>query len=503
MRGDQTINLEAIARTAMERYGFEPGFSPAVEREIGTIPAAIPPGWIDGIKDLRSLLWSSIDNYDSMDLDQIEYCERGPAGEITVRIAIADVAAYVDAGTHTDRHASHNGTSVYTGVSVFPMLPDRLSHNLSSLLPGQNRLAVVIEYTVLPDGDVRYGSVSRALVFSKAKLVYEEIGAWLEGRGPLPETARIVPGLEEQLRLQHEAAERLKHYRRKQGALSLDTLEAKIVIDRNIIRNLVVHEQNYAHYLIEDFMIAGNRTMVAFLGKHGLPMIQRVVRTPRNWEGIVEIAAEHGYRLPKEPDAKALAGFLDRQSVEDPERFPDLSLTVVKLMGPGEYVMVRPGGESDGHFALAVIDYTHSTAPNRRYVDLINQRITRSLLDGGAVPYTADELEERAAWLSDREKASKKVERFMLKAAAGVLLRDRIGETFDALVTGAAEKGTWVRIIEPPVEGRVVEGERGLYVGQKIVVKLIAVDPYKGFIDFAYTGRKARDGRRHHGRGRS
>jgi exoribonuclease-2 len=439
------------------------------------------------------LLWSSIDNYDSLDLDQLEYCERGRNGDIMVKIAIADVDAYVPKQSKTDLHAAHNGTSVYTGVETFPMLPDKLSKGITSLLPGQDRQATVIEYTVLTDGSFRPGEVYRALVSNRGKLVYEEIGDWLEGTSPIPPAVREIPGLKDQLQLQTEAMRRLKKNRREQGALELNTIEAQAIVGEDgIVRDLVIQRQNMARCLIEEFMVAANGTMVTFLGNAGIPMIQRVVRIPKYWDEIVSTAATLGETLPAEPDAKALAKFLIQQKAADPERFPDLSLTVIKLLGPGEYVMLEPGSEPYGHFSLAVTDYTHATAPNRRYVDLINQRLIKSVLDGTPGPYTQEELVDRSAWLTSREKGSKKVERFMRKAAAAVLLQHRIGESFDALVTGASEKGTYVRLITPPAEGRILQGERGLTVGQKVRVRLLKTDPYNGFIDFACTGRAKR-----------
>ena len=490
MKRQRPVDLVAIAYQAMEKYGFIPRFPDAVMGEVGRMADDLSHAARDGTRDLRALLWSSIDNPDSRDLDQIEYCNAGTGGEIHVSVAIADVDRFVRKDTRTDLHAAHNGTSVYLGVRTFPMLPDQLSAGISSLLPGRDRAAVVIAYTVLPDGDIRHGSIFRALVANKAKLVYDETGDWLEGSGPVPRAVRDTQGLEEQVRLQHEVAQRLRRRRMEEGALDLDTLEAEAVVEQGIVRDLVVQRQNPARQLIEEFMVAANETMVHHLARAGMPLIQRIVRVPRHWDGIVETAAGLGENLPKHPDARALARFLDRRKAADPERFPDLSLTIVKLMGPGEYVPFVPGEVPIGHFALAVMDYTHSTAPNRRYVDVINQRLIKSVIDGRAAPYTAPELANLASWLTGREKAAQKAERFMRKAAAAVLLRDRIGETFDAIVTGAAEKGVYARLIAPPAEGRVVQGGGSLKVGQKVRVRLLATDPYNGFIDFACVGRR-------------
>lgn len=489
MQDQPYVDLEGIAWMAMEQYGFFPAFPRPVVREVGALPEdtfADPPG---DPRDLRSLLWSSIDNHDSQDLDQIEVCERGANGAIRVRVAIADVDALVPKGSWTDRHAAHNGTSVYTGVVTFPMLPDRLSAGLTSLLPGGDRAAVVIEYTVLPDGSTKPGGVYRAIVRNRAKLVYEEVGDWLAGTGPAPRAVAETPGLADQVLLQHEAATRMKKRRTERGALALETIEAEPVVADGRVMGLVVQEQNLARCLIEEFMVAANGTLTAFLEAAGLPMIHRVVRTPKNWPGIVREAAEHGETLPAEPNAKALTRFLIRQKAADPDRFPDLSLTIVKLMGAGEYVAFRPGETPVGHFALAVTDYTHGTAPNRRYVDLIIQRLAKSVINGAKYPpYTPEELDDLARHLTDREKASQKVERFVRKAAAAVLLRERVGESFAAFVTGASEKGTYVRLIDPPAEGKVVLGEEGLRVGQRVRVRLMATDPYRGFIDFQHTG---------------
>jgi VacB/RNase II family 3'-5' exoribonuclease len=489
MKKQRFIDLKAIAWDAMQKYGFEPGFSKAVMNEVDKIDERSIPDDGTGARDLRSLLWSSIDNYDSMDLDQIEYCERGPDGEIHVKVAIADVDHYVPKRSQTDLHAAHNGTSVYTGVETFPMLPDRLSKNISSLLPGHDHRAIVIEYSVLPNGDVRRGEIYRGIVSNKAKLVYEEVGEWLDGLRAIPERVSQVPGLEEQIRLQIEATGRLKKYRMEKGALELETIEAEPIADDGIVRDIIVQRMNSARFIIEDFMIAANGTTVDFLGDAGIAMIQRVVRVPKYWDEIVQTAALYHERLPREPDSKALSLFLLKRKEADPERFPDLSLTIVKLLGPGEYMTLEPGEPPTGHFGLAVTDYTHGTAPNRRYVDLVNQRLIKSVLDKEKSPYTPKELLDLAMWLSDREKGSKKVERFMRKAAAAVLLKDRIGETFDALVTGVTEHGIYARMISPPAEGRIMQGEQGLRVGQKITVRLLRTDPYNGFIDFACIGR--------------
>jgi VacB/RNase II family 3'-5' exoribonuclease len=483
-----TYDMHAIARSAMDKYAFDFVFPEAVLREVNSIQERFFAEGDQNDQDMRDLLWSSIDNWDSMDLDQLEYCERGPGGVIYVRIAVADVDLYVPKQSLADGYGAHNGTSVYTGIETFPLFPDKLSHGITSLLPEQDRMAVVVEYSVFPDGTTRPGDIHRAVVRNKAKLVYEEVGDWLEGHGPIPQAVQEISGLKEQLLLQVEVMQRLKKHRIDNGALDLDTLEAHAVLEGGFVKDLVVQKQNTARNIIEEFMVAANGAMVNFLGKANIPMIQRIVRIPKNWDGIVQLAGLYHDTLPAVPDPKALSLFLDRRKNADPERFPDLSLAVIKLLGPGEYVTLEPGQPPYGHFALAVTDYTHGTAPNRRYVDLINQRLLKSVILKSDRPYTLEELVDQSAWLTDREKASKKVERFMRKAAAAVLLKDRIGDSFEGLITGAKDHGTYVRLITPPAEGRIVHGERGLYVGQKVRVRLIKTDPYNGFVDFEYTG---------------
>ncbi|HIJ06065.1 MAG: Exoribonuclease II [Methanomicrobiales archaeon 53_19] len=477
-------DLRKLADEAMERYGFSPKFPKNVLSEVERLNDEIIPEERRSARDLRSILWISIDNHDTMDIDQIQFCERGPDDEILVKIAIADVDHLVGKGSATDRHAAKHGTSIYTGVVTYPMLPVRLSEDITSLHPKKDKLAVVIEYAVLSDGSIRHGEIYPAIVRNKAKLVYEVVGEWLENQGVFPYEDLDIPALPEQLLLQHEAAQKMKAERAKQGFLDLETIEASPVMVEGSVTGLVIQQESPAHSLIEEFMISANRTLVARLNERSYPMIQRIVRTPRNWQGIVEEAASYHYRLPADPDVQALASFLIAMKKKDPESFPDLSLTIVKLMGPGEYVAIAPDEDSVGHFALAVTDYTHGTAPNRRYVDIIIQRLIKASLKTQPAPYDIDELTMLAQHLSASEKAAKKVERFMRKAAGAVLLRDRVGETFRGLVTGASEKGTYARIIDPPVEGRVVKNEDGLKVGQRVQVRLLNTDPEKGFIDF-------------------
>ncbi len=485
MSNYHNVDLHKIARDALRQYGFDFTLSKPTIDEVNALDAnkllAKAQG---GQRDLRGLLWSSIDNQESLDLDQLEYCERGAGGEIKVKVAIADVDLFVPRQSQTDIYAAGNGTSVYTGIDVFSLLPKRLSTELTSLLPDADHDALVIEFTIFPDGNNTPGEIYRAVIRNKAKLVYEEIGDWLEGKTCIPGSVVGIAGLKEQLELQDEAATRLGKLRLEQGALEFDTIEAKPVIRDDQVVGLLIQEKNRARFIIENFMIAANVAMSQFLKQAGVAMLQRVVRSPKNWEGIVAVAAKYQEALPQQPDAKALAQFLRRIKIADPLKFPDLSLVIVKLLGPGEYVMLDPQAASIGHFGLAVMDYTHGTAPNRRYVDVIVQRLLKAVLDKHPCPYSREELSACAVKYTDRDQAAKKVERFMRKAAACVLLSKRIGESFEGIVTGASDKGTYVRILEPPAEGRVMRGEKGLVVGQNVRVRLTGMDPYKGQIDF-------------------
>ncbi len=479
----RSFNLESIAQNTLIAYGFTPFFSAHILKEARRVQPIHFKKSSD-IVDLRHLLWSSIDNDDSKDLDQMEYCERLNHGQIAVKVAVADVDAYVHRGGHIDRHASHNATSVYTGIKVFPMLPTELSNDITSLVEQQDRLALVVEFTVKRDGQIVPGNVYRAWVANKAKLIYENVGDWLEGKDPHPDWL-TDDVLERQLKLQDEAAARLGAYLQSQGALELETIEAKPIVDNGRVIDLIVPAYNRARAIIEQFMIAANQTMVHFLHKHQIPVIQRIVRTPERWNRICDITSDYGYTLPAQPDAAALNGFLLKQKRKDPKTFPDLSLTIIKLMGPGEYAFALPGKAYFGHFGLAITHYTHSTAPNRRYVDLIIQRLVKAVLAKESIPYTKRELIEIAAWCSERDQASKKVERFMRKVAACMLLGGLVGETFEAIITGASSKGTYARLFDPPAEGRVIQGIADLDVGQKVLVRLIHLDPLEGHIDLA------------------
>jgi len=468
----------------MRERGLTPDFPKAALDQLEAI-AGPAPSKTDGLDDLRSLLWASIDNDDSRDLDQLSVAETLPGGGVKVLVAIADVDALVKKGTPLDERAAYNTTSVYTAGGVFPMLPEKLSTDLTSLNQDEDRVAVVVEYVVNADGTLGDSNVTHALVRNKAKLAYDSVDAWRDGKGPMPEVMARVPGVDAQIRLQESAALKLRTRRYDEGALDLETIEARAVFEGETIKDLTVDEQNRPRQLIEDFMIAANGVTARFLEAKGYPSLRRVVRSPERWLRIVAVAAEHGFSLPPEPDAKALEAFLRERRRADPQRFPDLSLVIVKLMGAGEYVLEVPGQAPIGHFGLAVRDYTHSTAPNRRYPDVITQRILKAALVGRPNPYANGELAGLARHCTDQEDAANKVERLLRKAAGALLLESRIGERFDGVVTGASEKGTWVRIFKPPVEGKVVRGEEGLKVADKVHVKLLATDVEHGFIDFA------------------
>ena len=479
--------LRAIAIRAMRERGLDPDFSKdaiaQAEQSTETPPAgAVTP------RDLRQLLWCSIDNDDSRDLDQLTVAESGPKGTIVVRVAIADVAAQVPKDSPIDRHAAVNTTSVYTPAQIFPMLPLRLSTDLTSLNDGEERLAIVIEMTVASEGTLGSATVYQARVKNHAKLAYPSVGAWLAKQGSLPEAAAAVPGLNALLTLQDQAARTLNERRHEEGALEFDRAEANVEFDGETLRDMRADETNRAKSLIENFMIAANGVTARFLDAHGVPSIRRIVRTPKRWSRIVEIATAAGWKLPAEPDAGALAAFLRASHRDRPEQFADLSLSVIKLLGSGEYAVDRPGQDPPGHFGLAVKDYAHSTAPNRRYPDLVTQRLIKAALEKRPWPYSIDSLDQIAAHCTVQEDAANKVERQVDKSAAALLMAHRIGHRFDAIVTGASTKGTFVRIFSPPVEGMLAHGIiPGVDVGERVRVKLTRVDVDRGFIDFDLT----------------
>ena len=482
----QTLRSAAVA--AMVKNGFEPEFSPDVMREVRALDDPSDNPLPADTRDLRSLAWSSIDNRESKDLDQIEVAERLADGPIRIRIGVADVETLVPLGSPADEHAAKNTTSVYTGVAVFPMLPDRLSTDLTSLNEGEDRLAVVVEFDVASDGAISNTSVYRAMVHNKAKLTYEGVGQWLEGKAPPPAEITASSELEKQLRIQDEAAQRLRKARSIAGALDFESVEARPVVVHGKVVDLAVIGRNRARDMIEDFMVAANRSVATYLIERGSPSLRRVVREPKRWDRIVALAAEVGEKLPDKPDNVSLSEFLAKRRAADPDHFPDLSLSVVKLLGPGIYVLERRLGNrrETGHFGLAVADYVHSTAPNRRFADLVTQRMLRAVTSGGAAPYTDAQLIEIASRCTERGEAARKVERTMRKVAGASMLSERVGESFAAVVTAASPKGTYARVLSPPVEGRIVRGGRGLDVGDTVRLKLVVADPVRGYIDFEH-----------------
>jgi VacB/RNase II family 3'-5' exoribonuclease len=474
--------LQRIARRVMLERGFLPDFTPRAMAEIDAIHGPATPADAS-TRDLRSLIWCSIDNDDSRDLDQLTVAEARPGGAVKIMVAVADVDALVKQKMGLDEHAQQNTTSIYTAAQIFPMLPNRLSTDLTSLNDQTDRLAIVIEMEIAADGAMADSSLYRATVRNRAKLAYGSVGAWLEATGPMPAEIGTVGGLAENLRLQDQTAQKLKDLRHANGALSLETIESHPVFDRGDLKHFEIEQPNRAKYLIEDFMIAANGVTARYLASKAFPSLRRVVRTPKRWDRIVDLAAEHGQKLPAAPDSKALEGFLISAKAADPLRFPDLSLSIIKLLGSGEYVVERPGDGVGGHFGLAVKDYAHSTAPNRRYPDLITQRLLKSALAGAPMPYANDELERLAQHCTDKEDMARKVERQVAKSAAALMLESRIGEQFDAIVTGASDKGTWVRLMQPPIEGRLVSGGEGLDVGHRLRVQLVHTDVERGYID--------------------
>jgi exoribonuclease-2 len=478
------IDLQATAKQIMIEHGFEPDFPPEVPAQLAQLRAHPPQiTTAGGARDLRQLLWSSIDNDTSRDLDQIEVVERLPNGDVKVMVGIADVDAFAPKQTPIDQHATRETTTVYAGVRNFPMLPEELSTGLTSLLENQDRLAVVCEFVVAAAGGVSGGQLYRALVRNKAQLQYNSLGAWLEGKAPAPAKVSASSDLQAQLKLQDEVAQELKKLRVEHGALTLQTDELHPLIINDQVVDVVNQEQNHATELIEDFMIAANGVAARMLEK--VSSLRRIVKTPERWDRIVQLAAAKGTKLPGDPDSKALNEFLIQQKTADPGHFGDLSLAVIKLIGRGEYVLERAGDTAPGHFGLAVQDYTHSTAPNRRFPDLVTQRLVKAMLAGQKNPYTDDALAAIAANCTLKENAAKKVEREMGKRLAAIAMQHRIGEIFDAIVTGVTPKGTFILVQKPRVEGLLAQGPKGLDVGDKLRAKLIRTDVQHGFIDFA------------------
>ena len=478
--------LDERARQTMAENGFEPNFPADAQAQLQTIEQSHDSPTIDSdVQDLRSLLWSSIDNESSRDLDQIEYAEQLDNGDIRILVGIADVDHLVAKDTPLDRHAAKNTVTIYSETEMFLMLPEKLSTGLTSLNENEDRMAIVVELVIKADGDVPGNNVFRAVVRNRAKLAYESVGQWLDQHGPVPEKIGSTPGLKEQILLQNTAAERLHKFRLEKGALEFESIESSAVVENGEVQGIVSVTENSARKLIENFMVAANVEMAEFLERKGSPSLRRVVKTPLHWDGICEIAEKLGTALPEQPDARALGEFLIEQRQKDPVHFPDLSLSIIKLIGSGEYVVQRPGEDGEGHFGLGVRDYAHSTAPNRRYSDIVVQRLVKSALAGQPPPYSADDLEAIAQHCNEQERAERKVERKMRKIVAATVMKRHVGENFDAIVTGITDHGTFARILRPPVDGRIVQGEHGLRLGQKVDVRLLSANPSNGFIDFA------------------
>ena len=476
--------LKSIARKAMVEHGLVPDFPKAVLAELDTIQDPMTSPEATGLVDSRNVLWCSLDNEDSRDLDQLTAAEALENGNVRILIAIADVDAVVKKHSAIDLHAQQNTTSVYTAPEVFSMLPEKLSTDITSLNFGSDRMAVVVAMEIADDGSVLNPLFYRARVRNNARLSYNSVAAWLDGRGPMPNEIAAVKGMEENLRLQDSTAKKMRLLRYMHGALVLDTIEAKPIFSSDTLMDIVPDASNRAKEMIEDFMIAANSVTAKYLTSMNYVSIRRVVSSPKRWDRIVSLAAILGTVLPAQPNSIALENFLVSSQKKDPHRFPDVSLSVIKLLGSGEYVVQIPGSPVEGHFGLAVKNYTHSTAPNRRYPDLITQRILKAAIAGIPSPYSIEELKALAQRCNTAEDTVNKVERQLVKSAAAILLEPRIGEQFDAIVTGAADKGTWVRITNPPLEGRLSSGYVGLDVGDTLRVQLTSTDFERGFIDF-------------------
>jgi exoribonuclease-2 len=476
-------SLSTIATWAMFSRGLEPEFDAAVLKQLTQLNG---PARDDdpNIRDLTGLPWCSIDNDDSLDLDQLTAIEAAGSRQLRVYVAIADVDALVKKDSPIDAHARHNTTSVYTSARVFTMLPERLCTDLTSLNFDQDRLAIVVEMLFAEDGILISSNLYRAMVRNKAKLAYDAVSAWIESGENLPDPARRVAGMDTQLRLQDELAQKLRVLRRAQGSLEFETFQPKALFAGERIVDIRQQPQNRARQLIEELMIATNGCTARYLSEQGSASLRRVVRSPERWQRIVDVANAYGFTLPRHPDGKALEAFLASQHKADPLRFPDLSVVIVKLMGSGEYVVEDTQGQSIGHFGLAVQDYMHSTAPNRRYPDLITLRLIKSALCGLQPAYSVQELMELALHCTAQEDAAQKVERQMRKSEAALLLHSRIGQKFDALVTGVNDSGAWVRIFEPPAEGRLKGEHAALRIGQSLRVKLVSTSIERGFVDF-------------------
>jgi exoribonuclease-2 len=467
----------------MLERGLLPQFSPDALAELDAIAGPARRRY-PSTRDLTKLIWCSIDNDDSRDLDQLTVAEATSGAAVKIRVAIADVDSLVKKQSALDDHARQNTTSVYTAAEIFSMLPEKLSTDFTSLNHESDRLAMVVEMLIGPDGSLQDSDIYHAMVRNQAKLAYNSLADWLDGTGPMPQAIAEVDGLGANLRLQDGVAQKLKALRHMQGALNFETIEARPVFDGDEVKDLEPEKRNRAKEIIEDFMIAANGVTARYLASKMFPSLRRIVRTPKRWDRIIELASEQGFTLPQTPDPQALEQFLISAKARDPVRFPDLSLSVIKLLGSGEYAVELPGGSATAHFGLAVKDYTHATAPNRRYPDLITQRLLKVAISGRSLPYGNDELQALARHCTEQEDAARKVERQVEKSAAALMLESRIGERFDGIVTGASDHGTWVRLLRPPIEGKLVSGFRGVDVGDRLRVQLIRTDVEHGYIDF-------------------
>jgi exoribonuclease-2 len=475
--------LRAIAVRAMRERGLDPAFPSAAQALVAAMSAP-PTTTEEPTRDLRQRLWCSIDNDDSRDLDQLSVAEPLANGDVKVFVAIADVDAAVRKGSPCDRHAALNTTSVYTPGTVFPMLPEKLSTNLTSLNADEDRLSIVVEMVVAPDGTIRSSDVYGAQVHNRAKLAYNSVSDWLDGKAPLPDAAARVTDMDEQLRIQDRVAKALNSTRRSHGALEFETAEVRAIFEGDTLHDVAAERPNRAKAIIENLMVAANGVVAVFLDAHNFPSLRRVVKSPERWERIRAIAERTGDELPQGPDSKALSEFLAKRRRADPERFIDLSTTIIRLLGSGEYVVDPPGAEPPGHFGLAVRDYSHSTAPNRRFPDLVTQRLLKAALAKHPSPYGLGELGQVAEQCTTQEDNAQKVERLVRKAATALLVESRVGDQFDAIVTGASNKGTFVRVTSPPMEGMLISGRDSLDVGDRVHVRLDGVDVERGFIDF-------------------
>ena len=477
------VLLQNIARKAMISRGLVPDFPDAEISELNEIslPAACNP---EKAKDMRDLLWCSVDNADSLDLDQLTFAELLEGNKVRILVAIADVDALVESKSNIDHHASQNTASVYTVARIFPMLPEKLSTNLTSLCLDSDRCAVVVEMVLGDDGKVQQSDIYQAIVRNHAKLQYASLAVWLEGNGTIPSEIAKVEGLAENIKLQDQMAQKMKALRHEQGALEFETIEAIPIFDGDTLSEMKVEQNNRAKDLIEDFMIAANGTTARYLTGKKFPSLRRVVRIPKQWNRIVELASGHGFSLPAEADSKSLSGYLKFFKQNDPLHFIDMSISVLKLLGSGEYVVDMPGIIPPGHFGLAVKDYAHSTAPNRRYPDLVTQRLLKSAIAGNSIPYSTEQMEQIAQHCTLKEDDVKKVERQVEKSANAILMKSKIGDKFEAIVSGASPKGTWIRLFHSHVEGKLVKGFNGLKVGQKLTVLLTHINVELGFIDF-------------------